>query len=70
VPQLRAVLTVGDVIVWAVSIGTVSLLIAVGTFGFARSRRIGLSVLAIAIVAGVAFVLCAIALTRATAIKA
>jgi len=47
----------------------VSLLIAVGTFGFARSRRMGLVVLGIAIAAGVAFVLCAIALTRATAIK-
>jgi hypothetical protein len=68
-PQLQAVLTVGDVIAWAVSIGTVSLLIAVGTFGFARSRRIGWTVLGIAIAAGIVFFACVVALIRATAIK-
>jgi hypothetical protein len=69
VPQLQAVLTVGDVIAWAVSIGAASLLFAVGSFGFARSRRIGWIVLSIAAAGGVVFFVCVAALIRATSIK-
>jgi hypothetical protein len=66
VAQLQAVLDVGEVIVWTVMIGAVSLLTAVGSFGFARSQRMGWIVLGFAIVAAGVFVACALALSRAT----
>jgi hypothetical protein len=66
VPQLETVLGVGNVITWAVLIGAVSLLTAVGSFGFTRSRRMGWLVLMVALAAGFAFVKCALALARVT----
>ena len=64
--QLRAVLDVSEVILWAVILGTASLLAAVGSFGFSRSRRTGWVVLGFAVAAAFAFVKCAIALANAT----
>ena len=64
--QLESILSVSEVIVWAVLIGAVSLLAAVGSFGFVRSRRMGVVVLAVALAACVIFVVCVSALARAT----
>ena len=41
--KLQAVLTVGDIVVWSVIVGAISLVIAVCSFGFAHSRRMGIS---------------------------
>ncbi|HEX4496974.1 MAG TPA: hypothetical protein VIE43_14985 [Thermoanaerobaculia bacterium] len=55
--SLRTLLGTGDSVAWAVLVGAAGLIAALGLFGFARSRRMGLFVLLLAILAAVAFVL-------------
>jgi hypothetical protein len=54
-PALQALLATGDNVIVAILIGTASLFVAVGLFGFARSRRMGVFVLVVAILAAVFF---------------
>jgi len=65
VPALRTVLATGDAVIWANLLGAVGLLAAVGLFGFARSRRMGIFVLLLAVLAAVVFVLNVWALAHA-----
>ncbi len=66
VGALSTVLSVSDTIVWLVLVGAASLVVAVGTFGFARSRRMGVAVACTAALMVAIFVYSVIALARVT----
>ncbi len=61
---LQTLLDIGESVVWAIIVGAVSLVIAVGLFGFARSRQMGIFVLVVTTIAAVIFVLNVLALAR------
>jgi LPXTG-motif cell wall-anchored protein len=61
---LQTLLSTGDSVAWAVLAGAAGLIAALGLLGFARSRRMGVFVLLLALLAAVAFLLNVWALAR------
>lgn len=56
VREVQGLQDLGDVVIWAVMIGALSLIVSIGGFGFAFSRRIGWLIFAAALATLIAFV--------------